>query len=923
MSMIDGSTSSSSISAGVPDGHDRDAVVDWAFGSLPFRDGVVSAPAMSSVLGSFHWRQFVGTRRFWADDVDVLHQATASLATAWWHLGAPAGLHASNQPGRGLDLRVGTAEPNLAPLVTTAGAHLIGSTLVDRGQPGAVPTLDVSVALWATPDDEGDRTTPGMLDRLLAMREVSWNLECLLIPVPVPHLRDRDGALGHLAFTLAGTISRQVQIDPLVTTGFDDPVAARLLDVVEVERTRSATMITGGAFLVSCRLSAPDSAQLAAVLGAVTGSEHNAGVHWHTLPLDGGGPLPATLLASFEAGDVLRPPARDTVGLPCRRWAALDEHPEPLTGEGPSILLGRSAGGAPLHVPLDSLCNHLLLTGASGSGKSSCMAWILEQLAEVGIPFWVIEPVKREYASLNVANLRVWSPGSSAPGQAWGLNPLEVPVGIAVSTHLDRLVELLRSAFGMPDPMPYLLETALQRAYERVGWDLASGHNLWADARAVPVWPTLSDVLDICLELPSEFGYEEYIQGNLRAAFTARLGGLLRGPRGALLDRSDAFPIAEATSLPTIINLDAIGDRNARAFIMGLLLMRLAEARSVAPANHLVHVTVVEEAHRLLGNEQPAQGESDPTGHTARAFSDLLAEIRATGEGVMIVDQSAGQLVRGALINTSTKVSLRTPDRADQDALGACIGLDPEHQQVFSGLGTHEALVSWEGMDAPVLAQVGARWLTADPPRPAHDHRPSARWSEVPPAVARAASLLIRVEDPTGSVRAGFDRAVVEETPDASNTMRDELGRNVLAEEVGRLGRGRRWDGPAVDAALAAVTAGVGGLAHPARLLATGRRPHLACRAVCPSGGCLTGELLEAEARALVAEGPASLTRMARDPEERSRRFGRTVLEVLPEETPTEMLIHATRCLTVKVFDRWADPKTVAGLIASMEEADG
>src|SRR3712207_8553846 len=54
----------------------------------------------------------------------------------------------------------------------------------------------------------------------------------------------------------------------------------------------------------------------------------------------------------------------------------------------------------------------------------------------------------------------------------------EVPDRTAVATHIDHLVALFRTSFGLPDPLPYLVELGLQRVYEALGWDLGADRRL-------------------------------------------------------------------------------------------------------------------------------------------------------------------------------------------------------------------------------------------------------------------------------------------------------------------------------------------------------------------------------------------------------------------------------------------------------------
>ncbi len=93
---------------------------------------------------------------------------------------------------------------------------------------------------------------------------------------------------------------------------------------------------------------------------------------------------------------------------------------------------------------------------------------------------------------------------------------------------------------------------------------------------------------------------------------------------------------------PLVVELADFGADDEKAFVMSLLLTRLFEARETARTghDHLRHVLVIEEAHRLLRHVAERPGEEGNMRHQAvQAFANLLAELRAYGQGVVAVEQ--------------------------------------------------------------------------------------------------------------------------------------------------------------------------------------------------------------------------------------------------------------------------------------------
>ena len=59
-------------------------------------------------------------------------------------------------------------------------------------------------------------------------------------------------------------------------------------------------------------------------------------------------------------------------------------------------------------------------------------------------------------------------------------------------------------------------------------------------------------------------------------------------------------------------------------------------------------------------------------------LSDLLAALRAEGEGIIIADRSPGVLDLSVVGNTNTKIVLRLPERHDRDLVGNAMGMSGE-----------------------------------------------------------------------------------------------------------------------------------------------------------------------------------------------------------------------------------------------------
>jgi uncharacterized protein len=151
-----------------------------------------------------------------------------------------------------------------------------------------------------------------------------------------------------------------------------------------------------------------------------------------------------------------------------------------------------------------------------------------------------------------------------------------------------------------------------------------------------------------------------------------------------------------------VLEIEDVGDDQDKAFLMGTMVLALTEHLRTAArdAGGLRHVTVIEEAHRLL---RRGVGAAE---HAVEMFAAMLAEVRAYGEGIIIAEQIPAKLIPDVVKNTAVKIVHRLPARDDRDAVGATMNLTDDQSSFLVTLPPGEAAVFTDGMDAPVLVRV-------------------------------------------------------------------------------------------------------------------------------------------------------------------------------------------------------------------------
>ena len=652
--------------------------------------------------------------------------------------------------------------------VLVAGTGLVGSeagqevflTLPGgaRAQPllrGTVTRLMAQLPSWRTiggisdgllPDNErrtGDRPPSSMEECLLAVWPGPFGWLLLAEPLSADEIQQ-----------IADELARREQLSTGNSDRFPErAMTARRLSLRHAEMRKG---VSAGLWRVRLLAGGTSAEAASRVAGLVCASADLDGLPYAVTPASsaarslqevleepsptaaGGDAVPGhPFYASTELIAALsRPPEREMPGIRLALQPDFDVTQEPAAGReviDVGQILDRSRRSAgPLVLPLDSLNRHVFVSGATGSGKSQTVRTLLEAATGAGIPWLVVEPAKAEYRLMaaRLAGVDGGASGTAAmvsevvrirPGEpdaiAAGLNPLEPAPDengrrFPLQTHANLVKALFTASFRSDEPFPQVLSAALTRVYEDAGWDLALGETVAADAN--PSYPNLADLQRAAIRIVQEIGYSQRITDDVLGFIKVRLSSLRLGTTGRFLQGGHQLDFGKLLRTNAVLEIEDVGDDGDKAFLMGTVLIRLVEhlrmvnrAKPAGPAT-LRHLTVIEEAHRLLRRpDAPGSGASGgAAAHAVEMFAGLLAEIRAYGEGLIIAEQIPDRLIQDVIKNTAVKITHRLPAADDRDAVGATMNMTQAQNRFLVTLKPGEAAVFADGMDFPLLAQM-------------------------------------------------------------------------------------------------------------------------------------------------------------------------------------------------------------------------
>ncbi|MFC4530447.1 hypothetical protein [Sphaerisporangium dianthi] len=372
--------------------------------------------------------------------------------------------------------------------------------------------------------------------------------------------------------------------------------------------------------------------------------------------------------------------------------------------------------GRPVTVPAVSLTRHMFVTGTTGSGKTTTIGNVTEEVAafaEPAVPITLIDPLQGRFARVAKAIGAVRIDFASGD-QSVRFNPfLPAPQGSAYQ-HCELVTQALALMFPTNRVAFDLLGSMVRHLYrdrhlkacpecgdEERAWNHflgVTGEHLLRHRDQIPV---IDDLIAISPEFlktikgPEEFSTEWF--RDTEGHFAQRWEGL----RKSALYRVFGGGEPEATRGLTAVRsarrwwnrriLVELGagfcddERVTLTLLLFALLCGHYRSEAVERAargdqdEDLRHLAVIDEAHRLAPAGAVPGGELLSARDALTTFVDqMVAEARADGLGLVFADQSLLAVSDGLIVNTGTKIIQRVVHGGERAAAATSIGLDAE-----------------------------------------------------------------------------------------------------------------------------------------------------------------------------------------------------------------------------------------------------
>jgi len=321
----------------------------------------------------------------------------------------------------------------------------------------------------------------------------------------------------------------------------------------------------------------------------------------------------------------------------------LEPPPAGAIGDGDYFLGWVSYPGLdayPWRIRRSELLRHLFLLGPTGTGKSTFILGLLQQLLADSQNFMVFD-FKRNYRCLLHAaegifhapcgqRLVVFTVGRDVAPLA--LNALQPPIGVPFSEWAEALADIISNSYLLMQGARNVLKESLLQAYETHGEQATFSH----------AHELLSMELGKAKSGSRRYGW---LESSARS-----LDELSKGGFGSALNAINGMTVRSFLEIPVVFELQGLGDDQKRFFCLFLLqAVQFVRKNEHAAREVFQHALVFDESHNVFPKDQYGE---------VGIASRLVREVREYGESIIAATQQS-DVSESLIANAGFKIILR------------------------------------------------------------------------------------------------------------------------------------------------------------------------------------------------------------------------------------------------------------------------
>jgi DNA helicase HerA-like ATPase len=330
----------------------------------------------------------------------------------------------------------------------------------------------------------------------------------------------------------------------------------------------------------------------------------------------------------------------------------------------------------------DEFCKHIMITGMTGTGKTTATIQILRELRRHGKSFMVFD-WQREYKKLKksedfkeVTVLRVEREG-------FKFNPLIPPKGTDAREWTAKLVDVINHAYLGSYGTEYILRDLLIKAYKHT-----------KTLEGSEEYPTF--------KLVREYLKKNFFKGRMewwnQTAIRILDNLTYEGGLGPVLNTEKKTNLKELLKEDIIIELDTLSNDDKKFLTEALILWIYEFRKNQGETEEFRHAIIIEEAHNILSKKK----EKTEGGETI--MESTLRMIRKFGESIIVIDQEPSKLSESIKANTNTKITFTLGNGKDIEDISRSMELTREQEKYLDILKVGHAIIKVKGrIDKPVM----------------------------------------------------------------------------------------------------------------------------------------------------------------------------------------------------------------------------